>query len=192
MQFDASASDQTESSSLARLSVSPPRVDSPLLDGSMTREIRQFIHPSVSRLRSTLVGSPHRDVSSSSPGSLPRDQATPSPSHLSSLSRVSSTSNLQQALGPAGSKDESKQDVFRWTSLRVINEHVLGNKHGKANAVLGSPILGSPTVLTANGLICIGTDTGRVFVFDFKQHLKCICGDENSSENQGTILLNTY
>ncbi|EGN99739.1 hypothetical protein SERLA73DRAFT_88352 [Serpula lacrymans var. lacrymans S7.3] len=33
-------------------------------------------------------------------------------------------------------------------------------------------------VLSANGLICVGTDMGRIYVFDFKQTLKCICGQD--------------
>jgi hypothetical protein len=44
--------------------------------------------------------------------------------------------------------------------------------------MLGSPDLGTAMVLAANGMICIGTETGLVAVFDFKQTLKCICGTE--------------
>ncbi|KAF9012366.1 Golgi CORVET complex core vacuolar protein 8-domain-containing protein [Cyathus striatus] len=40
--------------------------------------------------------------------------------------------------------------------------------------------MGTPTVLTANGLICIGMDSGKVCVYDFKQTLKCVCGGDSS------------
>ena len=43
----------------------------------------------------------------------------------------------------------------------------------KASGLLGA--LGRPTVLAANGLICTGTDDGKVVVHDFKQSLICIC-----------------
>jgi hypothetical protein len=58
----------------------------------------------------------------------------------------------------------------------------------KAAAVLGSVLegssiaeKGSPTVLAANGLICVGMGAGRVYVFDFKQNLKAICGGTEAS-----------
>src|SRR5262249_52804351 len=50
----------------------------------------------------------------------------------------------------------------------------------KASAILGAPTIGAPTVLAANGLICIGTDEGKICVFDFKQTLICICGNDPS------------
>lgn len=146
-------------------------------------DARPFLHPSISRLRSSLPNTQRqRVVSSSSLGTahdFGRDAQTPSPSHFSSISRTSSRSNLRATYSSA-SKDDKEQEAFRWTVLRVIGEHVYNKTSDKANAVLGSPVLGSPTVLAANGLICIGTDAGRVFVFDFKQELKCICGDENT------------
>jgi len=46
--------------------------------------------------------------------------------------------------------------------------------------MLGASTVGAPTVMAANGLICIGTESGRVLVFDFKQTLRCICGDSLS------------
>lgn len=45
----------------------------------------------------------------------------------------------------------------------------------KASNVLGAPILGSPTTLAANGLICIGTTEGKIVVHDFSQSLLCVC-----------------
>ena len=76
---------------------------------------------------------------------------------------------------PNGTTDE-KREVFRWTQLRNITEIVYGKlSQQKVQALLGTPSLGSPTVLAANGMICIGTDIGRILVFDFKQNLKCVC-----------------
>jgi len=46
--------------------------------------------------------------------------------------------------------------------------------------MLGASAVGAPMVMAANGLICIGTESGRVLVFDFKQTLRCICGDPSS------------
>lgn len=74
------------------------------------------------------------------------------------------------------------REVLRWTQLRVIGEHIYAGQASKASAFLGAQSSGSPTVLAANGLICIGTDTGRVLVFDFKQTLKCVCGIDSSGE----------
>ncbi|EJD02930.1 lateendosome to vacuole transport-family protein [Fomitiporia mediterranea MF3/22] len=155
----------------------------------LINDSRPFIHPSISRLRSSLPATPRqRVVSSSSLGTaniLGRDLLSPSPSHFSSISRTSSTSNLR--IADTVSDVGKEQEAFKWTTLRIIGEHVYHKAPDKANAILGSPVLGSPTVLAANGLICIGTDSGRVFVFDFKQELKCICGDDNSARSYGPV-----
>ena len=149
----------------------------------MKKDNRPFLHPSISRLRSGMPSSPQQRISSfSSLGSSPLpnyDLNTPSSSRLSSASRASSVSHLNESY-TAASKAERQQDAFKWTTLRTVGEYIFSRGPEKANSVLGTPVLGSPTVLAANGLICIGTDAGRVFVFDFKQHLKCVCGDENS------------
>ncbi|KAG2146389.1 Golgi CORVET complex core vacuolar protein 8-domain-containing protein [Suillus bovinus] len=42
-------------------------------------------------------------------------------------------------------------------------------------------------VLAANGFICVGTDKGRILVFDFTQSLKCICGSESSGSTLGPV-----
>lgn len=72
------------------------------------------------------------------------------------------------------------QDVFKWTDLLVITQAVYSKASQKASTILGAPMLGSPTVLAANGLICIGTTEGKVAVYDFKQTLICVC-DSNMS-----------
>lgn len=164
---------------------------SPKREGSPPNLVRPFLHPSISRLRSGVPQSPQRrSASYSSTGTahlLGREQATPSPSHFSSISRTSSVSNLRTDES-APQKDASKQEAFKWTSLRTVGEQLFLSSPDKAGSILGTPVLGSPTVLAANGLICVGTDAGRVFVFDFKQELKCICGDDNSGESQYVIL----
>jgi hypothetical protein len=73
------------------------------------------------------------------------------------------------------------REVFRWAQLHNLGTH-LPTRHpsNKVQAVLGSPAVGAPMVMAANGLICIGTESGRILVFDFKQSLRCICGDPAS------------
>ena len=140
-------------------------------------------------MRSGLPTSPRqRLVSSTSFGSAAPDTReallSPSPSHFSSLSlsRASSSSNLR-----AGSSREREQDAIAWTALRIAGEHIYKKTPDKASGVLGTQAMGSPTVLSANGMICVGTDAGRVFVFDFKQRLKCICGSEDAGNETNSL-----
>ncbi|KAF9268920.1 lateendosome to vacuole transport-family protein [Marasmius fiardii PR-910] len=134
---------------------------------------RPFPHPTVSRLRSyTPQASPVPSATSQSnifPG-------TSSPSHFSSISRMSSVSNLNSNTSDSadGKFKHPETDVFQWTELRNITHHVYSSYSTKVSSVLGAAS-GSPTVLSANGLICIGTDDGRICVYDFKQTLKCVC-----------------
>lgn len=72
--------------------------------------------------------------------------------------------------------------MFRWTELRSIGEHVFSNRSHKASSVLGAPTYGAPMVIATNGLICIGTDSGKIIVFDFKQTLICVCGSDETGE----------
>lgn len=78
-----------------------------------------------------------------------------------------------------GDQTESKE-AFKWTSLQNVSSQLFGKRPSKAALLLGASNLGSPTVLAANGLICVGTDAARIFVFDFKQALLCICGSDPS------------
>ncbi|KAG5648482.1 hypothetical protein DXG03_003093 [Asterophora parasitica] len=139
---------------------------------------RPFLHPTVSRLRSF---TPQSSRGSGSNSNLP-EGTSPSPSHVSSISRLSSSSNLHN--GSSGDHKEalpnSDRDVFKWTELRTISEHIYNSLTQKLSSVLGAPLLGTPTVLAANGLICVGTDQGKICVYDFKQTLKCVCGSEGS------------
>lgn len=138
---------------------------------------RPFLHPNVSRLRSYTPQSSRISSPASGPANL---APASSPSHFS-LSRVSSSSNLHTTSGTEENGTSSSKpphtDVFKWTELRVI-EQQLKAKSPKVSSILGAPFLGSPTALAANGLICIGTEEGRIYVFDFKQKLVCVCGTE--------------
>ncbi|KZT42500.1 hypothetical protein SISSUDRAFT_980251 [Sistotremastrum suecicum HHB10207 ss-3] len=132
----------------------------------------QFIHPNVSRLRSF---NPSRSYSNDR--SLRSIILSPSSSHHSDISHRSS-----------GIKLDSRPAVesFRWSTLELIGEHFYSSSN-KASSVLGlsSPV--KPTVLAVNGFICVGTVTGTVLVFDFKQHLIHTCGTGNSVQDRGAV-----
>jgi hypothetical protein len=158
-----------------------------------------FLHKTVSRLRSytphlaTLSSPPSAATSAHSAGAALRAILTsPVPSSFSTLSPGSSSSALPgnggvekhdfvHANGYDSSSSSDTREVFRWTLLRALGAHLFARQpSNKAQAVLGAPAVGAPTVMVANGLICIGTESGRVLVFDFKQTLRCICGDPAS------------
>jgi len=163
----------------------PPRVGSPMSllgPGTPSKVPRQFLHPNVSRLRSYTP-----QAARLQPGELAHSVTdfglSPSASHLSALSRVSSTSNIRTASDSdtpqSAANGHAKQDdreVFRWAELRNIGQNIYSTSPNKASSVLGRPSAGRPTALAANGLVCIGTDEGTVWVYDFKQNLKCVCG----------------
>jgi len=60
----------------------------------------------------------------------------------------------------------------------VVTYFIYPPKASKALKTMGTTNLGTPTVMAANGLICVGTETGFICVFDLKQNLKCICGTD--------------
>lgn len=144
--------------------------------------LRPFLPPGVSRLRShtpQTLQSPSNESGGSRltsnsylPGGL-----SPSPSHFTSVSCSSSQSNFDLAGGPTNTT-RSERDVFGWTNLSNISKQIYNPLTQKLSSVLGTPLLGIPTVMATNELICIGTDQGKVCVFDFKQKLKCICGSD--------------
>ncbi|EKM54684.1 uncharacterized protein PHACADRAFT_96976 [Phanerochaete carnosa HHB-10118-sp] len=155
--------------------------------------MRPFLHPTVSRLRSTTPQA-SRTSSVTSVGTIDSKLGISTPaSHFSALSPTSSQSNLPEA--PTHAHDAPSQDereVFRWSQLRNITE-LLYQKHGQKIAnLIGAPNFGSPTVLAANGLICVGTNSGRILVFDFKQNLKCICGSSEHNIGAVTALTLSY
>lgn len=157
--------------------MSPPRVVVSGAPSVPAKKMRPFLHPTISRLRSTTPQT-SRSPSVGSLGTLNSQLGLSAPpSNFSALSPTSSQSNLPE-VPAAGASDAAaeEREVFRWTQLRNITEVMYGNHtNQKVVSLLGTPSLGSPTVLAANGMICIGTDLGRVLVFDFKQNLKCVC-----------------
>jgi hypothetical protein len=48
--------------------------------------------------------------------------------------------------------------------------------------VLGTQKFESPTVLVANGYVCVGTSDGKILVYDFRQNLQCLCGQDSPGE----------
>jgi hypothetical protein len=157
------------------------------LTGTPSKLSRPFVHPTISRLRSfTPRQTPTPSAVSGGSFGGPREVYSPAPSHFSAISRSSSLVNLTDLTTHVGATEardtKTEREVYKWTRLRIIEDHIYARKPLKASAVLGTPSLGSPTVLTANGMVCVGTDNGSVFVFDFKQTLKCICGSSDSGE----------
>lgn len=179
-------SDNTPStSSLSLAPMTPQRMESPGINGTPLKLARPFLHPTVSRLRSYTPQASRApsDASGATLYSQVIDATSPSPSHFSDMSRMSSQSNLhaKSSAGqdtPAGHASHSEREVFKWTELRNITHHLYSAASQKASSVLGAPTLGSPMVLAANGLICVGTNEGKIAIYDFKQILKCVCGNE--------------
>ncbi|KXN92455.1 hypothetical protein AN958_08014, partial [Leucoagaricus sp. SymC.cos] len=167
-----------------------------------SRIAKPFLHPNVSRLRSH---SPHLPssrtpelsfsssltgfVSPSSPQLFTQEQSR-------TLSRVSSLSNSNHSQSPSYSPNlivnaviqTVEQEVFRWTNLHSVTKQVYASSAvKKAMTVLGARGFETPTVLAANGYICIGTSDGKILVYDFRQNLKCVCGDESSDSRVGAV-----
>jgi len=59
--------------------------------------------------------------------------------------------------------------------LRTLRAYLfLPHPSNKVQAMLGAPAVGTPMVMATNGLVCIGTESRQILVFDFKQTLRCI------------------
>ncbi|KAF5393318.1 hypothetical protein D9757_000645 [Collybiopsis confluens] len=177
---------QSEAEDDDRLATTPPRISSP------TKLSKPFLHPTVSRLRS-YTPQASRVPSTSSFGTNALHTASPAPSHFSSVSRTSSISNFHPSSSDGQSRPLSNgehrfsdQDVFKWTELKNISHHIYSAYSSKASSVLGTS-LGSPTVMAANGLICVGTDDGKICVYDFRQTLKCICYNPSTGNPVGAV-----
>ena len=97
------------------------------------------------------------------------------------MSNLLTTSSARQE---DASNSQTVREVFRWTELQAIMQTIYLSP--KASGLLGALSLGRPTVLAANGLICTGTDDGKVVVHDFKQSLICIC--ESNLQGISTLL----
>lgn len=146
---------------------------------------RPFLHPTVSRLRSYTPQSSRLASNGSSATSHSHlfDGVSPSPSHFSSMSRVSSISDFkiqssEKQGGTEADKPMPDHNVFKWQDLQMITQTMYSKASQKVSNMLGAPLLGSPTVLAPNGLICIGTTEGKVVVHDFKQTLLCVCENQ--------------
>ncbi|KAJ7579148.1 Golgi CORVET complex core vacuolar protein 8-domain-containing protein [Mycena floridula] len=154
------------------------------MNGHSSRLARPFIHPTISRLRS-ITPQPQSLMASTSSLQSHNPAGSPSQSHFSGMSRRSSISNFHalssSSQGYQSTEKSATRQVFRWTNLRNVGQQIYTSKAAnKASSILGAPTLGSPTVLAANGLICVGTDEGKICVYDFKQTLICICGNDSS------------
>lgn len=132
-----------------------------------------FLHPGVSRLRSI---TPQRLSSYSASQQSSTGLWSPPPSHMSSPSRASSIPDLR-INGKTNGKAATERNAFHWTQLRLLNDDLFRTR---VTPQPNDEPYGAPTVMSANGLICIGTQNGRVLVFDFKQKLKCVCGTPSS------------
>jgi len=103
---------------------------------------------------------------------------SPSPSRFSSISRVSSISNFRTSLKGGdiyGDEAHNVRKVFMWAELQTVTHLIFSKASQKVSTVLGGPLLGSPTTMVTNGLMCVGTTEGKIVVHDFKQSLVCIC-----------------
>ncbi|QRV79421.1 vacuolar protein sorting-associated protein 8 [Ceratobasidium sp. AG-Ba] len=136
----------------------PPRLSSPAPQDPLKRPA--FLHPTVSRLRSFVPQDRPSPASHASFASQRSANALGAPSaaasHFSAISRSSSISRFSEGT------QKPTRDAFRWTSLHTASSltHPASSLYGRA------------TVLAANGLLCIGTSSSRVLVFDFRQQLK--------------------
>lgn len=136
----------------------------------------QYLHPSVSRLRSSVNHASQNRTAPSVTNFEDHHHTSFTPSV--NVSRASSVNGIDGIENPTSQED--RVGPFRWTTLRHVSEYLFPQALDKARAILGTAHVGHPSVLAANGLICVGTVRGLVLVFDFQQRLKCICGDENS------------
>lgn len=136
-----------------------------------------FLHPTISRLRSSLAQAPSQKNSTTTSHSQLSNELSPESSHFSALSN-----DRPAVVEPEETPARPEREVFQWTPLNVISNFVYSPKASKALSAIGTTDLGTPTVLAANGLICVGTETGFICVFDFGQNLKCICGKDAVGE----------
>ena len=169
---------------------------------------KPFLHPSVSRLRSRSVfaQTPESSLVSSStnfgsplPSQLFTSSSLHTTSHISPFSNTSHSStihspNLSATVQPPSQTQSHREifnavirstenEAFRWTNLHLISKDLFASTAvKKAMTVLGARGYKTPTVLAANGSVCIGTSDGKILVYDFRQNLRCICGDESSGE----------
>jgi len=177
-------SPSTTSTSLSSLSMMPSSLPNGANYSTPSKHSPLFLHPTILRLRSYL---PHAPPTSGTSANLAFHgvSLSPVPSSFSTLLPGSSSSTNIPLPGTTDVKGDFAQtnghdssdarEVFQWTHLCTLGAYLfLPHPSNKVQAVLGAPAVGAPTVMAANGLICIGTESGRILVFDFKQTLRCI------------------
>ena len=165
---DAAFSDPP--SSAPSTTFSPDRFASPL--PALPNMKASFLHPTLSRLRSSFTQVPSQPNSVATSNSQLSNEHSPESSHFSALS------NDRPTVIQPDTPRQPVREVFQWTPLNAISNFVYPPKASKALNTMGAANLGMPTVMAANGLICVGTETGFICVFDFKQNMKCICGTD--------------
>lgn len=166
-----------------------------------------FLHPTVSRLRSFFPKDPPTSNESAASSVTAPNVQFDTPSHFSSISRSSSVTNILETSPQGGSSnadtmharlpEKPKREPFRWTALKNILIHVRTPPKAmpqKAAQVLGGFLsTETPTVMAANGFVCVGTNQGRVHIFDFKQQLRSTCSSESINLciiSVGSLVLN--
>lgn len=152
-----------------------------------------FLNPTFSRLRSFVPKDPPSSNESPASSVTAPNIHFDASSHFSSISRSSSLTNIPETGSQGGSSNADtmharprtklKREPFRWTALKNILIHVRTPPNAtpqKAAKVLGGFLsTETPTVMAANGLVCVGTTQGRVHIFDFKQQLRSTCSGES-------------
>lgn len=206
--------DRTASAASFNSASPSPRVLTPTPRKASSKIAKAFLDPNVSRLRShtprpsSSSSSPAATLSSSFIGFHPSSPSQNVDSVTHSLSRVSSSSNFNsysqsyshQPSSAAQARNHSEvvkaviqsieKDAFRWTNLNAITKEVYAPTSSavrKAMSILGAQRFETPTVLAANGYICIGTSDGKVLVYDFRQNLKCMCGEDSPENRLGAV-----
>ncbi|EJU04436.1 hypothetical protein DACRYDRAFT_76893 [Dacryopinax primogenitus] len=121
--------------------------------------------------------------------SLPNG-ASPALSHFSDVSRASTPTRLDDVSHEKSSVTSSQvpnpRQPFRWNILHALSTRIYPPSSSKPSAVLGLST-SLPTAIVANGLLCVGKTDGMTHVFDFRQHLRCTCGNETSGTSTGAV-----
>src|SRR5712671_1549787 len=177
-------SPSTTSASLSLPSMMPSSLPNGANYSTPSKHSPLFLHPTILCLHSYLPHAPPTSVTSAnlafrgvSPSPVPSSFSTLSPGSSSSTNiLLPGTTDAKGDFAQTNGHDSSDvREVFRWMHLRMLGVYLFPpHPSNKAQAVLGVPAVGTPMVMAANGLVCIGTESGQILVFDFKQTLRCI------------------
>jgi hypothetical protein len=158
--------------------------------------------PSISRLRSHIRHPSTSSINSTSSSQAGRSSQNPPPappsSHFSQLSRTTSSSTLHSLNSSSHLSTKQSQpastpssaDPIHYTTLKRISHFLYPSRSSAKLASLGAMAgaegrklkrgeLGVPTVMSAEGMICVGTDKGWVGVWDFKGEMRGWYGNES-------------